>query len=57
MRPQLAASGVAAAWRLGRWDALDAYLQQSQGEASHALDSDQKWDMRIGQILADMHRR
>ena len=56
-KPQLAASGVAAAWRLGRWEALDSYLQQSQAAAADALDSEQKWDMCIGQILADMHRR
>lgn len=58
VKSQLAAAGVAAAWRLGKWEALDSYLQQSHaGPASDALDGEQKWDTRIGHILAAMHRR
>ena len=55
--PQLAASGVAAAWRLGRWEALDSYLTQARAPAADTLDGEQRWDVRIGQVLANMHRR
>ncbi|KAK9807336.1 hypothetical protein WJX73_002849 [Symbiochloris irregularis] len=56
-KPHLAASGVAAAWRLGKWEALDTYLSQARAPAPQPLDGEQKWDVCIGQVLARMHQR
>lgn len=59
---QLAALGVAASWRLGRWAPLEGYLElaredASAGEAELGLDAEERWEVRLGRLLAAMHRR
>ncbi|KAL0029509.1 hypothetical protein WJX79_000191 [Trebouxia sp. C0005] len=55
-KEQLAASRMAAAWRLGQWDVLE-------GTAGHVadhmdlLDSDERWEVRLGKMLAAVHTR
>ncbi len=47
---------MAAAWRLGQWDVLE-------GTGSHVvdhmdlLDSDERWEVRLGKMLAAVHTR
>ncbi len=59
---QLAALGVAASWRLGRWAALDGYAELAHesaggGGAELGLDAEERWEVRLGRLLAAMHRR
>lgn len=46
----VAASGVAAAWRLGRWNQVESHLKATEGEFP-ALDSDARWELRLGRLL------
>jgi len=48
--PRLAAMGSAAAWRLGRWQQLDRYLENVETGFS-ALNPDERWEARIGLLL------
>ena len=52
VRHQLAALGVAAAWRLGRWDLLDRYLPAAQAAGPELLDSADRWEVRLGCLLS-----
>lgn len=57
---QLAALGVAASWRLGRWAPLEGYLELAREDAGGAelgLDAEERWEVRLGRLLAAMHRR
>lgn len=59
---QLAALGVAASWRLGRWAPLEGYLELARedsgaGGAELGLDAEERWEVRLGRLLAAMHRR
>ena len=59
---QLAALGVAASWRLGRWALLEGYLDMARedaraGQAELDLDAEERWEVRLGRLLAAMHRR
>ncbi len=55
-RAQLAASGVAAAWRLGRWQELGSFLEAAtSGDAG--LGEGEQWELRIGGLLAAIHAR
>jgi serine/threonine-protein kinase ATR len=47
---RLAAMGSAAAWRLGRWQQLDKYLENVENGFS-ALNLDERWEARIGLLL------
>jgi FAT domain len=44
-RCQLAASGVAAAWRLGRWEQLHGYLAAANRRLD-CLDAEERWEVR-----------
>ena len=63
VKAQLAACGLSAAWRMGRWDAVDTYLQHMQAGASPGpkeavkLDADERWEGRLGRLLSDVHHR
>ncbi len=52
MRRQLAALGVAASWRLGRWDLLDRYLPAAEGAGPELLDGGDRWEVRLGRLLS-----
>jgi len=52
MRSQLAASAVAASWRLGRWDLLQQYLPIAESASSELLDGADRWEVRLGRLLA-----
>jgi hypothetical protein len=55
-RPHLAACGVAAAWRLGRWGLLGEHLAATRGAAGK-LQPDDAWEVRLGEVLAAFHSR
>jgi hypothetical protein len=55
-KPHLAACGVAAAWRLGRWQLLESYLQQTRPFMG-MLVADDQWEVRLGELLAAFHHR
>lgn len=69
-RVQLAALGVAAGWRLGRWTALPEYLERTGlpsgggaegsgigGSTSGSLLSQQdQWDVCVGKLLLALHQ-
>ena len=51
---------------MGRWDAMDAYLEQMQPGTSCGLDeaaggvkldADELWEGRLGRLLSDVHHR
>ncbi len=48
---QLAASGVAAAWRLGQWDALSEHLPRTQ-VGYERLDAEDRWEVLMPQKSA-----
>ena len=50
---QLAASRVAAAWRLGQWEVLRGMVP------SHLdlLEGDERWEVRLGKMLSAVHSR
>jgi serine/threonine-protein kinase ATR len=48
--PRLAAMGSAAAWRLGRWQQLNRYLENVESGFS-SLNLDERWEARIGLLL------
>ena len=52
MQHQLAALGVAAGWRLGRWDLLDRYLPAAEAAAPELLDGADRWEVRLGRLLS-----
>lgn len=52
VKHQLAALGVAAAWRLGRWDLLDRYLPAAEAAVPELLDGADRWEVRLGQLLS-----
>ncbi|KAK9842495.1 hypothetical protein WJX81_002719 [Elliptochloris bilobata] len=61
---QLAALGVAASWRLGRWAPLEGYLALARDSADSdlaglelGLDAEERWEVRLGRLLAAMHCR
>lgn len=68
-RRQLAALGVAAAWRLGRWGALEGHLAHTRADGAEpggcgpgaggdlGLDAEERWEVRLGRLLTAMHRR
>ena len=53
---QLAASRVAAAWRLGQWDVLEVPAGTSPLQLD-LLDSGERWEVRLGKMLAAVHNR
>jgi len=63
----LHAVGVAAAWRLGRWDVLDDHLAAATGcagpgappapAALASLADGERWEARLGATLAALHAR
>ncbi len=53
---QLAASRVAAAWRLGKWEVLEASPTTAPGQLA-LLDSDERWEVCLGKMLAAVHTR
>ncbi|KAL3137629.1 hypothetical protein ABBQ38_004906 [Trebouxia sp. C0009 RCD-2024] len=55
-KDQLAASRMAAAWRLGQWDVLEG-LPGPAPEQLDLLDSDERWEVRLGHMLAAVHTR
>ena len=55
-KPHLAACGAAAAWRLGQWELLDSYLEQTRLPV-HVLDAGDQWEVRLGELLSALHRR
>lgn len=57
MRCQLAASAVAASWRLGRWQLLERYLAAAEGAGPELLDSSDRWELRLGHLLAAVARK
>ena len=52
MRRQLAALGVAASWRLGRWDLLERYLPAAEAAGPELLDGGDRWEVRLGRLLS-----
>ena len=52
MRRQLAALGVAASWRLGRWDLLERYLPAAEAAGQDLLDGGDRWEVRLGRLLS-----
>ena len=70
VKAQLAACGLSAAWRVGRWEAVDGYLQHMQTGSNEPgprgvtglqeavqLDADERWEGRLGRLLSDVHHR
>lgn len=57
MRCQLAASAVAASWRLGRWELLDQYLTVAEGAGPELLDSSERWEVRLGHLMGAVARK
>ncbi|BDA43155.1 Serine/threonine-protein kinase ATR at C-terminar half [Coccomyxa sp. Obi] len=55
-RPHLASCGVAAAWRLGRWQLLESYLEQTRPFMG-MLHGDDQWEVRLGELLSAFHHR
>ena len=55
-KPRLVACGAAAAWRLGQWELLDSYLEQTRLPV-HVLDAGDQWEVRMGELLSALHRR
>ncbi len=53
---QLAAMGVAGAWRLGRWSLLASYLDSLSCKLE-GLSADEIWELRIGQLLSSVSKR
>ena len=53
---QLAALGVAAGWRLGRWDLLDRYLPAAEAAVPELLDGADRWEVRLGRLLSATSR-
>lgn len=47
---------MAAAWRLGQWDVLEG-LPGPAPEQLDLLDSDERWEVRLGHMLAAVHTR
>ena len=70
VKTQLAACGLSAAWRMGRWEAVDGYLHHMQTGPSEPgprrgtgpqeavqLDAEERWEGRLGRLLSDVHHR
>ena len=55
-KPHLAACGAAAAWRLGQWELLDSYLEQTRLPVP-VLDAGDQWEVRLGELFSALHRR
>ena len=55
-KEQLAASRMAAAWRLGQWDMLEG-LPSPAPHQLEVLDSDERWEVRLGKMLTAVHTR
>lgn len=55
-KPHLAACGAAAAWRLGQWELLDSYLEQTRLPVP-VLDAGDQWEVRLGELLSALHKR
>ena len=55
-KEQLAASRMAAAWRLGQWDVLEG-LPSPAPHQLDLLDSDERWEVRLGKMLTAVHTR
>lgn len=55
-KEQLAASRMAAAWRLGQWEVLEG-LPSPAPHQLDLLDSDERWEVRLGKMLAAVHTR
>ena len=47
---------MAAAWRLGQWDVLEG-LPGPAPDQLEVLDSDERWEVRLGKMLAAVHTR
>ncbi|KAF5825851.1 hypothetical protein DUNSADRAFT_6362 [Dunaliella salina] len=55
-RMQLAAMGVAAAWRMGRWELLQEYLSLVEdGWEVAGLSQQDEWELCMGALLAALH--
>ena len=50
---QLAASRMAAAWRLGQWDVLRGMAPSNLD----LLEGDERWEVRLGKMLSAVHSR
>ena len=60
---------MAAAWRLGRWGALEGHLAHTRAGGAEppgggpgaggdlGLDAEERWEVRLGRLLTAMHRR
>lgn len=60
---------MAAAWRLGRWGALEGHLAHTRADGAEpggcgpgaggdlGLDAEERWEVRLGRLLTAMHRR
>lgn len=55
-KQQLAATRVAAAWRLGHWDVLEG-TAVSTSDHLEVLDADERWEVRLGKMLSAVHNR
>lgn len=53
---QLAATRVAAAWRLGQWEVLEDIAAPTSSHLE-VLDSDECWEVRLGKMLSAVHNR
>lgn len=47
---------MAAAWRLGHWDVLEGSHSPAPQQLD-LLDSDERWEVRLGKMLAAVHTR
>jgi hypothetical protein len=47
---------VAAAWRLGRWRLLEAYLARAR-PCMALLQPDDHWEVRLGELLRAFHAK
>ena len=55
-RRELAASGVAAAWRLGQWGLLEGYTSRAS-DSLVELRSAEKWQLRLGRLLGNVQKK
>lgn len=53
---QVDALGVKAAWRVGDWTLLGEYVQGAE-DSDPALDAQDEWEVKLGQLLCDSQQR
>jgi hypothetical protein len=53
----IAALGVAGAWRMGKWNLLKRYLEIAMGRSATRQMLRSPWDVSVGSLLKAVHER